>query len=176
VRERLAAEFPTVRAIQKPDTDKDAVVLAHPGAAAFIDDHLETFFDKYSDFIYLGIMLLSGLGSGAAWITSYSRADDRIRKLRSLETLLDMAKSARAAETIEALDALGEEINDTLRRTLCQVERNELEVAVLVPLSVALNQAQAAICDRRAQLMARPPAAAALPSADVTQLRVAACD
>jgi TRAP-type uncharacterized transport system substrate-binding protein len=176
VRERLAAEFPTVRAIQKPDTDKDAVVLAHPGAAAFIDDHLETFFDKYSDFIYLGIMLLSGLGSGAAWLTSYSLADDRIRKLRSLETLLDMAKSARAAETIEALDALGEEINDTLRRTLCQVERNELEVAVLVPLSVALNQAQAAICDRRAQLMARPPAAAALPSADVTQLRVAACD
>jgi TRAP-type uncharacterized transport system substrate-binding protein len=177
VRERLAAEFPSVRAIQKPDTDKDAVVLAHPGAAAFIDDHLQTFFDKYSDFIYLGIMLLSGLGSGAAWLRSYSRADDRIRKLKSIETLLDMAKSARAAETIAALDTLGGKIDEILRRTICQVERNELEQAVLVPLSVALNQAQAAICERRVQLMARPPAAAAgLPSAQVTPLRVVAAE
>jgi TRAP-type uncharacterized transport system substrate-binding protein len=177
VRERLAAEFPGVRQIQRPDTDKDAVVLAHPGAAAFIDDHLQTFFDRYSDFIYLGIMLLSGLGSGAAWLTSYSRTDDRIRKLRSIETLLDMAKSARAAETIAALDALGDKIDEILRRTMYQVGRNELEQAMLVPLSVALNQAQAAICERRVQLMARPPAAAAgLPSAQVTPLRVAAAE
>jgi hypothetical protein len=54
----------------KDFADNFALVLwkkgAHPGAAAFIDDHMQSFFDKYSDFIYLGIMLLSGLGSGAA--------------------------------------------------------------------------------------------------------------
>jgi TRAP-type uncharacterized transport system substrate-binding protein len=177
VRERLVAEFPIVRHIQKPDTDKDAVVLAHPGAAAFIDDHLQSFFDKYSDFIYLGLMLLSGLGSGAAWLTSYSRADDQIRKLRPVETLLDMAKTARAIESIEALDALREDLDAILRRTMGEVERKELDAAVLFPLSVALNQAQAAICERRAELTARPPAAA-LPSsvqvtAQVTPLRVA---
>jgi NMT1-like family len=170
VRERLAAEFPAVRQIQKPDTDKDAVVLAHPGAAAFIDDHLQSFFDKYSDFIYLGLMLLSGLGSGAAWLTSYSRADDQIRKLRPVEALLDLAKSARAIETIDALDAARDEIDEILRTTMSQVERKELDVAVLFPLSVALNQAQAAIGARRADLVARPPAPA---PAQVTPLRVA---
>jgi hypothetical protein len=66
-----------------------------------------------------------------------------------------------------------------LLRNLVQSDLREgvrLEVAVLAPLSVALNQAQAAICERRAQLMAGPRAAAALPSAEVTQLRVAACE
>jgi TRAP-type uncharacterized transport system substrate-binding protein len=172
VRERLAAEFPAVRQIQKPDTDKDAVVLAHPGAAAFIDDHLQSFFDKYSDFIYLGLMLLSGLGSGAAWLTSYSRADDHIRKLRPVETLLDMTRTARAMETLEALDQLREEVDEILRKTMAQVERKELDVAVLFPLSVALNQAQAAIGARSAELVARPPAPALAP-AQVTPLRVA---
>jgi len=172
VRERLAAEFPTARQIQKPDTDKDAVVLAHPGAAAFIDDHLQSFFDKYSDFIYLGVMLLSGLGSGAAWLTSYSRADGQIRKLRPVETLLDMAKTARAIETIDALDTLREEIDEILRKTMSEVERKELDAAVLFPLSVALNQAQTAICERRAELVARPSAPAPAP-AQVTPLRVA---
>ena len=180
VRERLAAEFPTVRQIQRPDTDKDAVVLAHPGAAAFIDDHLQSFFDKYSDFIYLGLMLLSGLGSGAAWLTSYSRADDQIRKLRPVETLLDLAKTARAIETIGALDTLREEIDEILRKTMSEVERKELDAGVLFPLSVALNQAQAAICERRAQLTARPPSSAPASAqatnqatAQVTPLRVA---
>jgi TRAP-type uncharacterized transport system substrate-binding protein len=175
VRENLAGEFPGVRYIQKPDTDKDAAVLAHPGAAAFIDDAMQSFFDRYSDFIYLGIMLFSGLGSGAAWLASYSRADDRIRKLRSLEILLDMAKAARAAETSDALDALSDEIDDILRRTMQQVERNELDAAALFAFSVVLNQARAEISERRAQL--RAPAAvpaAPLASAEVTQLRVAA--
>jgi hypothetical protein len=97
-------------------------------------------------------MLLSGLGSGAAWLTSYSRADGQIRKLRPVETLLDMAKTARAIETIDALDTLREEIDEILRKTMSEVERKELDAAVLFPLSVALNQAQTAICERRAEL------------------------
>ena len=91
VRQSLASDYPAIAQMTKPDTDKDAAVLAHPGAAAFIDDEQKTFFDKYSDFIYLGIMVFSGFGSGAAWLASYSRADDRIRKLKALETLLDIA-------------------------------------------------------------------------------------
>jgi hypothetical protein len=119
--------------------------------------------------------VFSGLGSGAAWLASYSRADDRIRKLRSLEILLDMAKAGRAAETSDALDALSDEIDDILRRTMQQVERNELDAAALFAFSVVLNQARAEISERRAQLRA-PAAVAAAPlaSAEVTQLRVAA--
>ena len=50
--------------IEKPDTDKDAAVTVHPGAAAYLDGELKTFFDRYSDLLYWGLMAMSVLGSG----------------------------------------------------------------------------------------------------------------
>ena len=155
VRQSLASDYPAIAQMTKPDTDKDAAVLAHPGAAAFIDDEQKTFFDKYSDFIYLGIMVFSGFGSGAAWLASYSRADDRIRKLRALETLLDIAGAVRLAETHEQLDKLRGDVDELVRRTMRQVERNALDESAMVAFSIALNQAQSAIAERRAMLAAQ---------------------
>jgi len=37
-RQTLAAEFPGAAKIEKPDTDRDATVPAHPGAAAYLDN------------------------------------------------------------------------------------------------------------------------------------------
>jgi hypothetical protein len=155
VRQSLASEYPAIAQMSKPDTDKDASVLAHPGAAAFIDDEEKTFFDKYSDFIYLGIMVFSGFGSGAAWLASYSRADDRIRKLKGLDMLLDVAAAARVAETHEQLDKLRRNIDELVRRTMHQVERNDLDGSAMVAFSIALNQAQGAISEQRALLTMR---------------------
>jgi TRAP-type uncharacterized transport system substrate-binding protein len=171
VRQSLASEYPAIAQMTKPDTDKDAAVLAHPGAAAFIDDEQKTFFDKYSDFIYLGIMLFSGLGSGAAWLTSYSRADDRIRKLKALENLLDIAGAVRLAQTHEQLDTLRADIDELVRRTMRQVERNALDESAMVAFSIALNQAQSAVAERRALLTAQgvlpvPVAATTAPPAE----------
>jgi TRAP transporter TAXI family solute receptor len=155
VRQSLASEYPAIAQMSKPDTDKDASVLAHPGAAAFIDDEEKTFFDKYSDFIYLGIMVFSGFGSGAAWLASYSRADDRIRKLKGLDMLLDVAAGARVAETHEQLDKLRRNIDELVRRTMHQVERNDLDGSAMVAFSIALNQAQGAVSEQRALLTMR---------------------
>jgi TRAP-type uncharacterized transport system substrate-binding protein len=182
VRQSLASDYPAIAQMTKPDTDKDAAVLAHPGAAAFIDDEQKTFFDKYSDFIYLGIMVFSGFGSGAAWLASYSRADDRIRKLRALETLLDIAATARSAETHEQLDRMRCDIDDLVRRTVRQVERNDLDESAMVAFSIVLNQAQSAISERRAILTAQgvvpvpSPAKEASSATDVVPLHVAAAE
>jgi TRAP-type uncharacterized transport system substrate-binding protein len=177
VRQSLASDYPAIAQMTKPDTDKDAAVLAHPGAAAFIDDDQKTFFDKYSDFIYLGIMVFSGFGSGAAWLASYSRADDRIRKLRALDMLLDIAGTARLAETHEQLDKLRRDVDELLRRTMHQVERKEFDESAMVAFSIALNQAQGAISERRAILTTLgvvpvPPAA----EPEVVPLHVAAAE
>jgi TRAP-type uncharacterized transport system substrate-binding protein len=177
VRQSLASDYPAVAQMTKPDTDKDAAVLAHPGAAAFIDDEQKTFFDKYSDFIYLGIMVFSGFGSGAAWLASYSRADDRIRKLRALETLLDIGATSRSAETHEQLDKLRRDVDELVRRTMHQVERNDLDESAMVAFSIALNQAQSAISERRAILTAQGvvPVTAA-PATEVVPLHIAAAE
>ena len=119
----------------------------------------------------LGIMVFSGLGSGAAWLTSYSRADDRIRKLKALENLLDIAGAVRLAQTHEQLDILRADIDELVRRTMRQVERNALDESAMVAFSIALNQAQSAVAERRALLTAQgvmpvPAVAQAAPPAE----------
>jgi TRAP-type uncharacterized transport system substrate-binding protein len=183
VRQGLAKEVPTVAQIEKPDTDKDAVVQAHPGAAAYLDDEQQTFFDRYSDLLYWGVMLMSFVGSAAAWLMSYTKADDRVRRMRVIEQLLGIVQAARTAKTIEEVDRLRREVDAILVRTLHQVERNDIEQSALMAFSLALDQAQLAVNGRHAALMgqtaetAPPPAPPASeprpPEAGVTPLRLA---
>ncbi len=51
-RQALAKGVPGVAGIEKPDTDKDAALPAHPGAAAYIDGTERTFLEKYSDYLW----------------------------------------------------------------------------------------------------------------------------
>ena len=37
-RQALGSEYPVLAKIEKPDTDRDAAIPAHPGAAAFLDN------------------------------------------------------------------------------------------------------------------------------------------
>jgi hypothetical protein len=174
VRQSLAAEYPAITKLEKPDTDKDAAVTAHPGAAAFIDDDQKTFFDRYSDFLYWGLMAMSGLGSLAAWLMSYAKADDRMKRLKVLERLLAIVKAARTAETLGQLDQLRAEADEILNRIIRQVEQADFDQSALMSFSLALDQAQRAIAERRAVLASpQEPARVEPASADVTPFRIA---
>ena len=76
-RQQLAREQPTASEIEKPDTDKDAALPAHAGAAAYIDGNERTFLEKYTDYIWGVILVLSGLGSVGAWLKHYWKRDER---------------------------------------------------------------------------------------------------
>ena len=186
-RQTLARDWPAISRIEKPDTDKDASLQAHPGAAAYIDNEQQTFFDRYSDLLYWGLMAMSFVGSGVAWLTSYAKADDRVRRMRVIERLLAVIKAARSATTLAEIEKLRVEVDEILHRTLHQVEQNDLDESALMAFSLALDQAQLAINDRHATLLANanaePPAEAGtaqpveteptLPLGEVTKLRVA---
>jgi TRAP transporter TAXI family solute receptor len=158
-RQSLGGEYPALAKIEKPDTDRDAAVPAHPGAAAFLDNDQKTFFDKYSDYLYFGLMLMSGLGSGIAWLASYARADDRVKRLKVLGRLLEIVKAARVAATLDELAKLRDEADAVLDRTIREVEANKLDESALMAFSLALDQAQLAISDQRAMLSGGPPPA-----------------
>ena len=49
--------------IEPADTDKDAFIVAHQGAAEYINDDTKSFMDRYSDLMYLGAGALSIIGS-----------------------------------------------------------------------------------------------------------------
>jgi TRAP-type uncharacterized transport system substrate-binding protein len=187
VRQSLKQELPAIAKIEKPDTDKDAAVQAHPGAAAYIDDDQKTFFDRYSDMLYWGMIMMGFFGTAITWVTSHVKADERARRMRVIEHLLDAVQAARTAQTLAEIDKLRIDVDDILKRTLQKVERNDLDEPALMAFSLALDQAQLAISDRRSALTARgmqatitagaadsASAAQATPvSAEITPLRIA---
>ena len=71
IRQALAKQVPGAAHIKKPDTDKDAELPVHRGAAAYIDGTERTFLDRYGDYFWFVLLLLSALGSaGRGCVTS----------------------------------------------------------------------------------------------------------
>ena len=157
IRQTLAVEIPSSAKIEAPDTSKDGPVQVHPGAAAFIDGEMKTFFDRYNDLLYWGLMIVSFFGSGLAGLMSYSKSDDRMRRMKALERLLDIIQSARGAETIQVLDELQGEMDKVHGEMVREVENNALDETALAAFQVSFEQTRAAIFDRRAVLTSNPP-------------------
>src|SRR5215212_1943670 len=94
-RQQLLSELPLAAKIETPDTDKDAAIPVHPGAAAFVDGEEKTFLDRYSDYIWWGLMALSAMGSAGAWFAGYLKKDVRGNNSSLRDRLLDMLTAAR---------------------------------------------------------------------------------
>jgi TRAP transporter TAXI family solute receptor len=148
-RQQLLAEFPLAAKIETPDTDKDAVIPAHPGAAAFVDGEEKTFLDKYSDYIWWGLMALSATGSLGAWFAGYMKRDERSNNSHLRERLLDMTAAARSSESMEELDQLQSEADSILRDTLHCFEDGAIQEGALTAFNIALEQFHRAVSDRK---------------------------
>ena len=155
-RQRLAAELPAPFKIEAPSTDKDATVPVHPGAAAYIDGNQQTFFDRYNDLLYWGMILLSFCGSATAGIAGYLRAGKRAHRSTLLERLVELMQAARLAQTSQELDTLEVEADEIVASTIREVENHTVEERALTAFTLALDQARLAIADRRNQLLKTP--------------------
>ena len=153
-RPAIAHTTPLANQMEAPSTDRGAAIPVHPGAAAYLDDEEQTFFDKYSDAIYIGAMVLSVLGSAAAALASRvtSRAPTESDSL--LKRLLDVLRAARNAESLQALDALEQETDDILISGIATRNLRAVDSQAISALSLALDQARLAIKDRRRFLQA----------------------
>jgi hypothetical protein len=153
IRQQLMSEFPLAAKIETPDTDKDAVIPVHPGAAAFVDGEEKTFLDRYSDFIWWGLMGLSAMGSVGAWFAGYLKKDERSNNSSMRERLLDMIAQARKSESTEELDRMQSEADDILRDTLRCFEHGAIEEGALTAFNIALGQFHNAVSDRKLLLL-----------------------
>lgn len=156
VRQQLVTEFPLAAKIETPDTDKDAVIPVHPGAAAFVDGEEKTFLDKYSDYIWWSLMALSAMGSIGAWFAGYLKKDERDNNSHLRERLLDMIAAARKSEATEELDQMQAEADEILRDTLRCFDHGAIEEGSLTAFNIALDQFHAAVADRKAVLSSLP--------------------
>ncbi|HXQ07710.1 MAG TPA: TAXI family TRAP transporter solute-binding subunit [Bradyrhizobium sp.] len=156
IRQAVMAEFPLAAKIETPDTDKDAVIPVHPGAAAYVDGDEKTFLDRYSDFIWWGLMGLSAMGSAGAWFAGYLKKDERSNNSSLRERLLEMLGAARRSDSTEELDQMQTEADDILRDTLQRFEHGAVEEGALTAFNIALEQFHNAVADRKALLMSMP--------------------
>src|SRR6202048_5031219 len=89
--------------IEPADTDKDAFIVAHQGAAEYINDDTKSFMDRYSDLLYLGAGVLSIIGSiFAAIYTKVTRiAPEKASELAT--AILDIGERMQHANSLDAL-------------------------------------------------------------------------
>jgi TRAP-type uncharacterized transport system substrate-binding protein len=101
--------------IEPADTDKDAFIIAHQGAAEYINDDTKSFMDHYSDVLYLGAAALSVIGSIFAGIyTKITRiAPEKASELAT--AILDVGERIEHATSLDALDVLQDELEAILR-------------------------------------------------------------
>jgi TRAP-type uncharacterized transport system substrate-binding protein len=101
--------------IEPAETDKDALIIAHPGAAEYINDDTKSFMDRYSDAIYLAAAALSIIGSIFAGIyTKITRvAPEKASELAT--AILGIGERIEHAHTMDELDALQDELEAILR-------------------------------------------------------------
>jgi TRAP-type uncharacterized transport system substrate-binding protein len=111
----LALEDGFASQIEPADTDKDAFIVAHQGAAEYINDDTKSFMDRYSDLLYLGAAALSVIGSIFAGIyTKISRiAPEKASELAT--AILDVGERIAGANSLDALEALQDELEGILR-------------------------------------------------------------
>jgi TRAP transporter TAXI family solute receptor len=157
VRQSLGKEVPGAAHIEKPDTDKDAALPAHQGAAAYIDGTERTFLERYSDYFWAAILVLSGLGSAGAWLRHYLKRAEREQNTLHRAKLFDLISRVRVAESPEELFAMQCEVDGVLRETLDCFDDGAIEEEDLSAFGLVLEQFHHAVEDRRATIDASAP-------------------
>src|SRR3982075_3601344 len=111
----LALEDGFASRIEPADTDKDAFIVAHQGAAEYINDDAKSCMDRYSDLLYLGAASLSIIGSIFAGIyTKVTRiAPEKAGQLAT--AILDIGERIEHADSLDSLEALQDELEGILR-------------------------------------------------------------
>ena len=104
--------------IEPADVDKDAFIVAHQGAAEYINDDTKSFMDRYSDLLYLAVAALSIIGSICAGLyTKVTRvAPEKASELAT--AILDIGERIKHAASMDALDALQDELETILRNAV----------------------------------------------------------
>ncbi|WP_369726700.1 TAXI family TRAP transporter solute-binding subunit [Bradyrhizobium sp. LLZ17] len=157
VRQVIARRVPGVAHIAKPDTDKDAELPVHRGAAAVIDGTERTFLDRYGDYFWFALLLLSGIGSVGAWLRHYLNRDERDENTGHRNRILAMVSGVRTAETNQQLLAMQREVDDIIGETLECYDDGAIEEEELAAFGLVLDLFNHAIIERRATLQADAP-------------------
>lgn len=147
--------------VEPPDTDKDARILAHPGAAEYVDDDTKTFVDRYSDLIYIGMSVASIVGSIFIGLYSTVTRVPPVQAAQLTEAVMELTRRAKTARDAAALDEVDRELDDVLGRVLAGLRDGSVASEGFEPFRLTYDLARDAIAERRRFLGAQGGGASA---------------
>lgn len=143
--------------IEPAATDKDAFIVAHPGAAEYINDEIKSFVERYSDLMYVALAALGIIGS--LFATLYAKVT-RIapEKASQLATaILDIGERMADAKTLDQLDELQDELENILRRVVIGLRDGTISGDGLDTFKLGYEFVRDEIGMRRDHLKRHPP-------------------
>ena len=151
-RQNIAAAVPGAGLMEAPDIEEATPFLIHPGVRMYVNGEQRTWFDRYNDYIYLGLFLASGIGSVAAGMFGLMRGkreDEPALQRQRIEAALDEAGAAPDRET---LDRLEREADEIFRSVFRHGSKDELSASGVASFQMALGELRSRIAARRAAL------------------------
>jgi hypothetical protein len=157
-RNDLVRDQPLLAGLTAPDTDPDAYIAIHPGAAAYYNGTQQSFMDRYSNWIYLTPMVLGALASifAAAW--RFLGIEQLEPGEATIKTLFALPRRIREVNSDAELTEIENQVDAALEAEMANAIRSEnpQDMSTLVSLAHRLEDA---IDRRRLAIAARPPAA-----------------
>jgi TRAP-type uncharacterized transport system substrate-binding protein len=149
VRRDLVNEQPLLSGIAAPDTDADAYLSVHPGAAAFYNGTQESFMDRYGNAIYLTPMVLGAMASifAAAWRFLGVRSGDTTHS--AWDVLCGLPRRIRQTEDDAELIAIEDEVDALLRIELPKFASRDEGASDIQALIAAAHRTDNLIHQRR---------------------------
>jgi TRAP-type uncharacterized transport system substrate-binding protein len=158
-RRELLVENRLFAQITSPSTDADAYLPVHPGALAVYNGTQQSFMDEYSNYIYLGPMVLAGIASVLAAAWKFLGIGQPEFRAGPLDTLYGLARQIRSVKTETELSNIEDQIDNILRDESLKAEEGDEAAVDAATLNVVAHRLENLIHDRRVLLASRPPVA-----------------
>jgi TRAP-type uncharacterized transport system substrate-binding protein len=154
-RRDLLGEYPLLGQVAPADTDANAYIPAHPGAAAFYNGTQVSFLDKWGNAIFLAPMIAGALATilAAAW--RFVRTGGAQTREEALDALYALGRRIRASGKDAELDEIEQEIDRVLQAQRQRAAAGEEESRDVTALNVAAHRLENLIHDRRLALVAQ---------------------
>lgn len=156
VRDTITQRVVRAAHITKPETEKEAEPSVHRGAAAVINGTERTFLDKYSDYFWFALLLLSGIGSAAAWLRRYLNRDERDDNTSYRNRILAVVSEVRDAGSEKDLQSSQREVDAIIGETLKCYDEGAIEPEDMAAFGLVLELFDHAVADRRVALRDDP--------------------
>ncbi len=151
-RRDLVGDQPLLAGLAASDTDQDAYIPVHPGAAAYYNGTQQSFMDKYGDWIYLTPMFLGAMASifAAAW--RFLGIKELEAEGSPLKSLFALPRRIREVASEAELTEIENQVDNALEIELSKAidSGNTQDIATLTSLALRLEDS----IHRRRQMLA----------------------